>query len=186
MPPLRARGSNRPSITRIHLAALYRPGTRAPLGICSTLCLVSGCAALRKLPEAPSRCQRGMGRRFAPLAFPALRLRAGSTVATNEGLSDPIAPRPQPNHHSAQPHGGHGAARRGSAQGRAERLALLRWRREHRSPRPPGARYLRRCSSSRGMISTKLQGRCRLSSCHLRMPVQASTQAPGEPGSAKM
>ncbi len=45
---------------------------------------------------------------------------------------------------------------------------------------------LRRCSSSRGMISTKLQGRWRLSSCHLRMSFHASLQAPGDPGRQKM
>ena len=43
-----------------------------------------------------------------------------------------------------------------------------------------------RCSSRRGMISTKLQGRWRLSSCHLRISFQASLQAPGEPGRQKM
>ena len=48
------------------------------------------------------------------------------------------------------------------------------------------AHPLRRCSSRRGMISTKLQGRWRLSSCHLRMSFQASLQAPGEPGRQKM
>ena len=36
------------------------------------------------------------------------------------------------------------------------------------------------------MISTKLQGRWRLSSCHLRMPFQPSLQAPGEPGRQKI
>ena len=45
---------------------------------------------------------------------------------------------------------------------------------------------LRRCSSSRGMISTRLQGRWRLSSWCTRMPFQASLQAPGEPGRQKM
>ena len=45
--------------------------------------------------------------------------------------------------------------------------------------------FRRRCSSSRGMISTKLQGRCRASSCAARIPSQASRQAPGDPGSAK-
>src|SRR5690606_4317009 len=43
-----------------------------------------------------------------------------------------------------------------------------------------------RCSSKRGMISTKLQGRWRLSSCHLRTPCQASRQAPVEPGRQKI
>jgi len=45
---------------------------------------------------------------------------------------------------------------------------------------------LRRCSSRRGMISTKLQGRWRLSSCHLRMSSHASLHAPGEPGRQKI
>ena len=36
-----------------------------------------------------------------------------------------------------------------------------------------------------GMISTKLQGLWRMSSCHLRMPSQPSFTAPGEPGRAK-
>ena len=40
-------------------------------------------------------------------------------------------------------------------------------------------------SVNRGMISTKLQGRWRMSSCHLRMPSQPSFTAPGEPGRAK-
>jgi len=44
----------------------------------------------------------------------------------------------------------------------------------------------RRCSSSRGMISTRLQGRCRLSSWCTRISSQASRQAPGEPGRQKM
>ena len=49
-----------------------------------------------------------------------------------------------------------------------------------------GSRHFRRrCSDSRGMISTKLQGRCRASSCAARIPSQASRQAPGDPGSAK-
>ena len=39
-------------------------------------------------------------------------------------------------------------------------------------------------SCSRGISSTKLQGRKRLSSWWTRMPSQASRQAPGEPGSA--
>ena len=44
-------------------------------------------------------------------------------------------------------------------------------------PRPGSSR-------SRGRISTKLQGRKRLSSCHLRMSSQPSRHAPGDPGSA--
>ncbi len=42
-----------------------------------------------------------------------------------------------------------------------------------------------RVSFRRGMISTRLQGRWRLSSCHLRMPFHASLQAPGDPGRQK-
>ena len=42
----------------------------------------------------------------------------------------------------------------------------------------------RRCSFSRGISSTRLQGRWRLSSCQTRMSSQASLQAPVEPGSA--
>jgi hypothetical protein len=41
-------------------------------------------------------------------------------------------------------------------------------------------------SRSLGINSTKLQGRCRLSSWSLRMPSQPSFTAPVEPGSAKM
>ena len=52
-------------------------------------------------------------------------------------------------------------------------------------PRHTRAAYFRRCSVSRGMISTKLHGRCRASSCAARIPSQASRQAPGDPGSAK-
>jgi len=48
-----------------------------------------------------------------------------------------------------------------------------RWRRQ----RP-------RCSRRRGISSTKLQGRKRLSSCSAKMPSQASLQAPVEPGIA--
>ena len=55
-----------------------------------------------------------------------------------------------------------------------------------RSGRPWAPQPLRRCSSRRGMISTKLQGRWRLSSCHLRISFHASLQAPGEPGRQKM
>lgn len=44
-------------------------------------------------------------------------------------------------------------------------------------PRPGSSR-------SRGRISTKLQGRKRLSSCHLRMSSQPSRHAPGDPGRA--
>ena len=47
------------------------------------------------------------------------------------------------------------------------------------------ARFFR-FSSSRGMISTNEQGRWRLSSWDLRMPSQASRQAPGEPGTQKI
>ncbi len=40
------------------------------------------------------------------------------------------------------------------------------------------------CSCSRGISSTKLQGRKRLSSWWTRMSCHASRQAPGDPGSA--
>ncbi len=41
-------------------------------------------------------------------------------------------------------------------------------------------------SFSRGMISMNEQGRWRLSSCALRMPFHASSQAPGDPGTEKI
>ncbi len=41
-----------------------------------------------------------------------------------------------------------------------------------------------RCSFSRGINSTRLQGRCRLSNWNFRISSQASLQAPVEPGSA--
>ena len=44
---------------------------------------------------------------------------------------------------------------------------------------------LARCSWSRGMSSTRLQGRRRLSSWKRRIPSQPSRHAPGEPGRAK-
>ena len=40
------------------------------------------------------------------------------------------------------------------------------------------------CSSSRGMISTRLQGRGRVSGCHLRIPAQPSFNAAVEAGRA--
>jgi hypothetical protein len=57
--------------------------------------------------------------------------------------------------------------------------------RRHRA-KPLTTQRACRCSSSRGMISTKLQGRWRLSSCQRRISLQASLQAPGEPGRQKM
>ena len=55
------------------------------------------------------------------------------------------------------------------------------------SPRAGGSDpdYFCWCSCKRGISSTKLQGRKRLSSWWTRMPSQASRQALGEPGSAK-
>jgi hypothetical protein len=77
-----------------------------------------------------------------------------------------------------------GASPPGSVKGA---LVALRSRRRGRSELAvPLRQRERRCSSRRGMISTKLQGRWRLSSCHLRMPFQASAQAPGEPGRQNM
>ena len=76
---------------------------------------------------------------------------------------------------------GEGAVRSGQCDARAGGdRARQGW------PRAFLAQPPRRCSSSRGMISTKLQGRWRLSSCHRRMSFQASLQAPGEPGRQKM
>ena len=69
-----------------------------------------------------------------------------------------------------------------SGPGPARRKARSR----SRSP-TGGARlliYAVLCSCSRGISSTKLQGRKRLSSWWTRMSSQASRQAPGEPGSA--
>jgi diguanylate cyclase (GGDEF)-like protein len=51
---------------------------------------------------------------------------------------------------------------------------------------PASLAFAFRFSSSRGMISTNEQGRWRLSSCDLRMPSQASRQAPGDPGTQKI
>jgi hypothetical protein len=42
-----------------------------------------------------------------------------------------------------------------------------------------------RCSCSRGISSTRLQGRKRLSICHLRLSSQPTRQAPGEAGRAR-
>ena len=93
--------------------------------------------------------------------------------------------------------GGRCTAGRGcELAGRADGAGAVRS--GQRDARAPGARAgqgrdssglaqrPRRCSSSRGMISTKLQGRWRLSSCQRRMSFQASLQAPGEPGRQKM
>ena len=60
-----------------------------------------------------------------------------------------------------------------------------RWRARRRScPGAYAGRLLSGSSLSRGRISTKLQGRKRLSSCHLRISSQPSRHAPGDPGSA--
>ncbi len=67
-------------------------------------------------------------------------------------------------------------------------LALLRMRLTSRET----SRYFflvfsrRRCSSSRGMISTKLQGLWRRSNWWTRISSHASRQAPGEPGTQKI
>ncbi len=53
------------------------------------------------------------------------------------------------------------------------------------SCRAAGSDQPSRCSCSRGISSTKLHGRKRLSSWWTRMPSQASRQALGEPGRAK-
>ena len=52
----------------------------------------------------------------------------------------------------------------------------------HSNPAQPDLR----CSSSRGMISTKLHGRWRASSWNFRIPFHASRHAPVDPGKQKM
>ena len=49
----------------------------------------------------------------------------------------------------------------------------------------PAVERYSRCSLRRGMSSTKLQGRVRMSSWCRRISSQPSLQAPGEPGRAK-
>jgi hypothetical protein len=67
-----------------------------------------------------------------------------------------------------------------------EKTGNSRWlKAQTPSRRPEPERYGFRCSCRRGISSTKLQGRNRLSSWCTRMPSQASRQALGEPGKAK-
>ncbi len=111
-----------------------------------------------------------------------------SSRITEESTPCSMSTETQPDSRAQAPLG---RSRAASDRGRgpATRHSLgVRMSWEPASIRPAPRRFhdFGRCSSSRGMISTKLQGRWRLSSCHFRIPFQPSLQAPGDPGRQKM
>ena len=105
-------------------------------------------------------------RRISAGCRPASGRRAGRTEA---GGASPLRTTP-PGGNGPLDRGDSGARRRGGG------MKILKWAwRAHAAFR---------CSFSRGISSTRLQGRQRLSSWNFRMSSHASLQAPVEPGSA--